>query len=218
MQNDRGVDLQGSLVFLEGHALTHTGLAHRLVTNGRLTASYFCSESFEFLHAFVVALFRKLSPNPPDLLQTLGRTHNQSPFTREGAVASMSCARGRKSSQSSDTAAAGDRFIARLTAPLRDGRRLIAAKGAIIEGRLSDLEIEFHPAERVTFGLFRNRWKFTGSKVPLAAQLDLYAQVKKEDRKLKGLKFYLSAPGEHPHQFYLIWRHAILPKHSLPNG
>jgi hypothetical protein len=112
----------------------------------------------------------------------------------------------------SDTAAAGDRFIARLTAPLRDGNHLIAPKGATVEGRLSDVEIEFHPAEKVTFGLIPESLQIHGSKVPLAAQLDVYAQVRKEHRKLKGLQFYLPAPGERPHQFLLVGRHAVLPK------
>ena len=55
MQNDLGVDLQSPLVGVECVALTHTGLEHRFIANGRLTTAHFESKPFKFLDAFVVA-------------------------------------------------------------------------------------------------------------------------------------------------------------------
>jgi hypothetical protein len=89
----------------------------------------------------------------------------------------------------SDTAAAGDHFDARLTAPLRDGKRLIAPKGALIEGRVSDVEIDFRPAQVVTFGLIPESLEIGGARVLFAARLDpqpfILAKAQKRPKKLQ---------------------------------
>jgi len=113
----------------------------------------------------------------------------------------------------SDRAAAGDRFTARLTDSLKDGRRLIAPKGATVEGRISDVEVAFRPQQIVMFGLLPEYVDVRGVKIPLTARLDTRLQVLTRERKRwKGLEFYLPAPGEWAHQFRLNGTHAVLPK------
>jgi hypothetical protein len=113
----------------------------------------------------------------------------------------------------SDTAAAGDHFDARLTAPLRDGKRLIAPKGALIEGRVSDVEIDFRPAQVVTFGLIPESLEIGGARVPFAARLDPQPFiVAKAQKRPKKLQFYLPARAEYLHEFRFTGCHAILPK------
>lgn len=112
-----------------------------------------------------------------------------------------------------DTAAAGDRFRARLATPLRDGRRTIAPKGALIEGRVSEVEVGYHPTEMVAIGLIPESLEVQGVKVSFAARLDLsVGVVAKEQRIRKGLQFFLPAPGEVPHEFRLPGTHNILKK------
>ena len=113
----------------------------------------------------------------------------------------------------SDTAAAGDRFVARLAAPLREGKRLIAPKGAIIEGRVSDVDLGFHPAKTVAFGLIPESLEIGGAKVPLVARLDFSPRiVAKELRRRKGLEFFLPPPGEYAHEFRFDGGHVVLRK------
>lgn len=113
----------------------------------------------------------------------------------------------------SNTAAAGDRFAARLTDSVKDGRRLIAPKGATVEGRISDVEVTFRPQQMVMFGLIPEYVDVRGAKMPFGARLDTRLQVlAKERKKRKGLEFYLPEPGEWAHQFRFNGTHAVLPK------
>ena len=113
----------------------------------------------------------------------------------------------------SETAAAGDRFLARLTGPLRDGKRLIAGKGATIEGRVSGVEIGYWPAATVGLGLVPESLEIAGMKAPFAARLDLRAQtVALEKRKTKGLEFFLPPPGEYAHELRFNGVHIVLGK------
>jgi hypothetical protein len=118
----------------------------------------------------------------------------------------------------SDTAAAGDRFTGRLSAPLRDGKTLVAPKGARIEGRISDVEIGFYPKKAVVLGLIPESIEMRGVKAPFAARLDIRRDiVTKEQKKRKGLEFLLPRPGEYPHLMRFDGGHAILPKGFLSN-
>ena len=115
----------------------------------------------------------------------------------------------------SDTTAAGDRFFARLVSPLRNGKRQIAPKGALIEGRVSQVEVEFHSAS-TTFGLTPESIQIRGKKVPFAARIDLAPWIiALEEKKRKGLQFYLPPPGEYAHYFSLAGTHALLAKGFL---
>jgi hypothetical protein len=114
-----------------------------------------------------------------------------------------------------DISAAGDRFSARLATPIRDSRRVIAPKGAMIEGRVSNVEIGFR-AEVVAIGLLPETIEIQGAKVPFAARLNLNAAiVAKEQRARKGLQFFLPAPGQVPHEFRLPGTHNVLAKGFL---
>jgi hypothetical protein len=110
-----------------------------------------------------------------------------------------------------DNAAAGDRFTARLATPIRDGRRTIAPKGALIEGRISNIGIDFRPVETAAIGLVPESITIQGAKIPFAARLDLRVDVvTKQKRKRKGLEFFLPAAGEYPHQIRLPGTHHVL--------
>jgi hypothetical protein len=112
-----------------------------------------------------------------------------------------------------NNAAGGDRFTARLATPLRDGRRTIAPKGALIEGRVSNVGIGFRPVESVAIGLIPESLEIKGAKIPFAARLDLRTDVvTKQQKKRKGLVFFLPAPGEYPHEIRLPGTHNVLAK------
>ena len=112
-----------------------------------------------------------------------------------------------------DTAAAGDRFAGRLTMPLRNGRMVIAPKGARIEGRISDLEMGFYPKEAVLIGLIPESIEIHGVKTPFAATLDTRRDVvAKEVKGRKGLEFLLPHPGQHAHLFRFPGSHNVMQK------
>jgi hypothetical protein len=71
-----------------------------------------------------------------------------------------------------DTAAAGDRFQAQLIEPLRDAKsKILAPKGAVVEGRLLRVQRYYHPPHAVV--VFRPQTvEVKGAKVPLAASRD----------------------------------------------
>jgi hypothetical protein len=113
----------------------------------------------------------------------------------------------------SDVAAAGDRFTARLREPLKDGRRVIAPKGAVVEGRISDVEITFHPEQMVTFALVPEFVESGESKRRMAARLDTRIQtLARERKKRKGFEFVLPNTGDYVHQFRLGGTHRVLPQ------
>jgi hypothetical protein len=113
----------------------------------------------------------------------------------------------------SDTAAAGDRFTARLTSAIRDGRRTIAPKGALIEGRVSNVEVGYWPLQGVMIGLTPESLEVHGVRIPFAARLDLSkAVVAQQQKHRKGLYFVLPQPGEIPQQVHLPGTHNLLKK------
>ncbi len=113
----------------------------------------------------------------------------------------------------SDTAAIGDRFSAKLSSTLADGRRVIAPKGARIEGRISKVESNLWPKQSVTIGLTPESIQIQGSSVPFGARLDLRPAIVVKARKhTKGLEFYLPEKGQVPHEFRLPGTHNVLAK------
>ena len=113
----------------------------------------------------------------------------------------------------SDTAAEGDRFTARLKEPLLDGPRLIAPKGALVEGRVSDVKVAYKPDMSVTIGLLPQTLEIRGVKTRFTARLDFRPKVvAKERKKQKGLDFALPSPGEYANQFELPGARATLSK------
>jgi len=69
----------------------------------------------------------------------------------------------------SDKAAAGDPFTGRLVAPLRQGRTVLAPKGAVVEGRLIRVQTFHAPSKGVIIVLRPEKLEIKGSKVPLTA-------------------------------------------------
>ena len=111
----------------------------------------------------------------------------------------------------SDTAAHGDRFTARLTDPLLDGKRVLAPKGARVEGRISRLQVSYWEKEEVWFGLTPETIEIRGSKVPLPARLSANP-AGDSARRRKGMRIYLPAPGEHSGMFQVPGSHAALER------
>jgi hypothetical protein len=109
----------------------------------------------------------------------------------------------------SDTAAHGDRFTARLTAPLLDGKRVLAPKGARVEGRLSLLQVDYGQKEEVWFGLTPETIEIRGSRVPFPARLSQGPDGEGQ-RRQKGFRIYLPPPGEHSGMFQVPGSHAVL--------
>ena len=206
-----GSSLHFSRAAVDGHDLFLPTMASQqfVATNGSETRNtttfsncrqYFSESTITYYEASDDAAYDKPAASqapPPDIPEWL-------PFSMELLTP-----------LDSDTTAAGDRFFARLASPLRDGKRQIAPKGALIEGRVSQVELEFHSA-RTTFGLTPESIQIRGKKVPFAARLDLAPQiVALQERKRKGLQFFLPPPGEYAHYFSLAGTHALLPKGFL---
>jgi hypothetical protein len=128
-----------------------------------------------------------------------------------------------------DTAAAGDAFSAKLTAALRDDRgKLLAPKGALVEGHLLRVQSFFRPLEVVVVLKPEALW-IRSVRVPLRVERD-WRRVMAEERKKgkKSLDILLPLrgednsgvfrfPGEHvtvPTGFRSEWR-TVLARESL---
>lgn len=104
----------------------------------------------------------------------------------------------------SDTAAAGDRFTARLVSPLLDGTRVLAPSGAVVEGRISKLKIYYGPAAEVVLGLSPDTLEIQGRRVPIGAMPEF-------PRKGRGEEITLPPPGERSGMFRRSGVRAVWP-------
>jgi hypothetical protein len=98
---------------------------------------------------------------------------------------------------STDTAAAGDAFSAKLTAAFRDLRgKVLAPKGALVEGHLLRVQSYFRPPEAVVVLKPEALW-VRGTRVPLSVDRD-WRSVMAEGRKKgkKSLEILLPLQGE----------------------
>ena len=96
-----------------------------------------------------------------------------------------------------DTAAAGDAFSAKLAAALRDDKgKLLAPKGAVVEGHLLRVQSYFRPPEVVVVLKPEALW-VRGVRVPLSVEMN-WRRVIAEGRKKgkKGLEILLPLRGE----------------------
>ena len=96
-----------------------------------------------------------------------------------------------------DTAAAGDAFSGKLAAALRDDRgKLLAPKGAVVEGHLLRVQSYFRPPEVVVVLKPEALW-VRGVRVPLSVEMN-WRRVIAEGRKKgkKGLEILLPLRGE----------------------
>jgi len=96
------------------------------------------------------------------------------------------------------TAAVGDRFTAKLTEPLRDGRQILAPKGAAVAGRITTMNITYFQSRAGLVGLSPRTVEIKGAKVPLTALPDrgtLFIAGKKSPKK--GLEIFLPPRGEY---------------------
>ena len=112
-----------------------------------------------------------------------------------------------------DTAAAGDPFRARLTEDLRDSRhKLLAAKGAIVEGRLIAAECFFQPPGAVL--VFRpDRVEAGASMAPVAAVRDWGRELAQARGRGRGrVSIDLPPPGSPDSgAFGFTGEHVVVP-------
>jgi hypothetical protein len=111
----------------------------------------------------------------------------------------------------SDTAAHGDPFTGRLAEPLLDGKRVLAPRGARVEGRVSLLKVNYLQTPGVWFGLTPETIEIQGTKVPFPARLSVTPGGEAVQRR-KGMRIYLPRPGEHSGTFEVPGLHAVLQR------
>ena len=104
----------------------------------------------------------------------------------------------------SDTAAAGDRFTARLVSPLLDGARLLAPAGALVEGHVSKLKIYYGTAAEVVLGLSPETLEIHGRGVSIGAMPEF-------PREGRG-EIALPAPGDRSGMFRRSGVHVVWPR------
>ena len=109
-----------------------------------------------------------------------------------------------------ESAAVGDRFSARLTQDLRDGRRLLAPKGAIVEGRISSMKVYYGTHPEAIVGLSPRHIAAGGSMLALSA----FPYVRRDPVRngRRGVVIVLPPPGEHAGVFRQFGSHAVFPR------
>ena len=109
-----------------------------------------------------------------------------------------------------DAAAAGDRFTAKLTEPLREGRTVLAPKGVLLEGRITMVKTFHRPKHEVVLGLAPRNIEIKGSKVALAALPDQRAILLEMRRnRQKGLAIFLPPRGDYSGIFRASGTHVV---------
>jgi hypothetical protein len=109
-----------------------------------------------------------------------------------------------------DSAAAGDRFTAKLSEALRDGRQVLAPKGALVEGRITMVKTFYHPKPQTAVGLSPRYIEIRGTRVPLSALLDYRAaMIARAQNRKKGLDIVLPPRGEASGIFLSEGRHVV---------
>ncbi len=112
-----------------------------------------------------------------------------------------------------DTAAAGDAFSAKLTAALRDAKgKLLAPRGAVIEGHLLRVQSFFRPPEAVVVLKPEALW-VRSARVPLTVEMDWRRAMAEARRKpKKGLEILLPLRGEdNSGVFRFLGEHVTVP-------
>jgi hypothetical protein len=94
------------------------------------------------------------------------------------------------------TAAAGDPFAAKLAGPIRDGRKVLAPAGTVVEGHLTRVQSFFRPLE-VLIALRPEALWIGGAKVPVSATRDWTPVVAESRRKgQKSVEIFMPLAGE----------------------
>lgn len=115
-----------------------------------------------------------------------------------------------------NTAAVGDRFTGKLAEPLRDGRHVLAPKGALVEGRITTMSIQYLPSQSGLIGLSPRTVEVKGTKVRLAALPDprTVAPTMGKNPK-KGLKIFLPPRGDYSGIFHFAGAAYIFPRGTV---
>jgi hypothetical protein len=119
---------------------------------------------------------------------------------------------GLKGSINIDKAAAGDPFSATLADALRDSKgKVLAPKGALVEGRLLRVQNFARPAEVVIVFKPEVVW-VRGARVPLSAVLDWTLAMADRRRGKKGIEIMVPLPGEdNSGGFRFSGEHVVVP-------
>ena len=112
-----------------------------------------------------------------------------------------------------DTAAAGDKFSARLIEPLKDAHStMVADKGTVVEGRLLRVENFRNPPHLIVV-LRPSRLLIKGTLYRLACVRDWEREMQENRRKNKGVEIQLPLRGEERSGvFRFEGSHVVLPK------
>lgn len=100
-----------------------------------------------------------------------------------------------------ETAAAGDPFAARLTRDLRDGRRLLARKGAAVEGRITSMKVYYGAHPESIVGLSPRHIMTGGATLAVSAQPYLRPPRDVRNSRKGVMTIILPPPGEHAGMF-----------------
>jgi len=112
-----------------------------------------------------------------------------------------------------DNAAAGDRFTGKLTEPLRDGRKVLAPKGATVEGRVTLVKIFHGQHPKTDIGLSPRRMQIHGASVPVNAIPEYRAAVLAvRSKRKKGMEIILPPKGEYSGVFGYLGERISLPR------
>jgi hypothetical protein len=113
-----------------------------------------------------------------------------------------------------DTAAAGDPFSGRLSDAIRDrGGKLVAPKGAVVDGRLLRVQSFFRPPQVVVVLRPEALW-IHGARVPLSAERDwTRVFVEAREKRKKPVAIVAPLPGEdNSGAFGFAGTHVVVPK------
>jgi hypothetical protein len=113
-----------------------------------------------------------------------------------------------------DTAAAGDPFSGRLSDAIRDrGGKLVAPKGAVVDGRLLRVQSFFRPPQVVVVLRPEALW-IHGARVPLSAERDwTRVFVEAREKRKKPVEIVAPLPGEdNSGAFGFAGTHVVVPK------
>jgi hypothetical protein len=114
------------------------------------------------------------------------------------------------------TAAAGDRFTARLRSPIRESRTTLAPAGARVEGRILRVQISHYPDQSALLVLRPESVEARGGRAPLAATRDLRREI--EAARKSRTRILLPFPYErNAGLFEIPGGRAVLPKGSVSN-
>lgn len=110
-----------------------------------------------------------------------------------------------------ETAAEGDRFTARLTRDLRDGRHLLAHKGSAVDGRITSMKVYYGAHPQVVLGLSPRHIVAGAVTLSISALPNMHPSRGANNLNRRTV-FVLPPQGEYAGMFHRSGLHAVFPK------